>query len=106
MKITTYGVLATALLLIPALRGANAKTYKHASKYQIAILDQNLRVATGTDVTLAKTTTDAKLDGGGQGIHLLHTDGGDYRVEAPVNKGSSIMSALASLISSQSPAPK
>lgn len=96
MKIATYGVLATALLLIPALGGANAKTYKHASEYQVAILDQNLRVATGTDVTLAKTTTDAKLDGGGQGIHLLHTVAGDYRVEAPVNKGLSIISAMGS----------
>jgi hypothetical protein len=59
-------------------------------------LDQNLRIATGNDVTLAKNTTDAKLGGGGQGIHLLHTDAGDYRVEAPVNKGLSILSALGS----------
>jgi len=97
MKVKTYGILATALLLVPALGfAADAKTYKHASEYKIAILDQNLRVATGNDVTLAKTTTDAKLGGGGQGVHLLHTDGGDYRVEAPVNKGLSIMSALGS----------
>jgi hypothetical protein len=72
------------------------KTYKHASEYQVAILDQNLRVATGSDVTLGKNMTDAKLSGGGQGIHLLHTDGGDYRVEAPVNSGMSILSALGS----------
>jgi len=53
-------------------------------------------VATGNDVTLAKTTTDAKLSGGGQGIHLLHTDAGDYRVEAPINKGLSFLSAMGS----------
>lgn len=75
---------------------ASGKTYKHAAEYQVAVLDQNLRVATSSDVTLAKTTTDAKLDGGGQGIHLLHTDAGDYRVEAPVNKGLSFLSAMAS----------
>jgi hypothetical protein len=74
----------------------DAKTYKHAPQYQVAILDQNLRVATGSDVTLARTETDAKLGSGGQGIHLLHTDAGDYRVEAPVNKGLSIMSAMTS----------
>lgn len=71
------------------------KTYKHASEYQVAILDQNLRVATGSDVTQSKNMTDAKLGPGGQGIHLLHTDSGNYRVEAPVNKGGSFMNALA-----------
>jgi hypothetical protein len=96
MKETTCTALAVALMLIPALGLAkDAKTYKHASEYQVAILDQTLRVATGTDVTLAKTNTDAKLSGGGQGIHLLHTDAGDFRVEAPVNKGMSFMSAMA-----------
>ena len=75
---------------------ANVKNYKHASAYNIAILDQNLRVTTGSDVTLGKTRTDAKLGGGGQSIHILHTDAGDYRVEAPVNKGLSIISALGS----------
>jgi len=40
--------------------------------------------------------TDAKLSGGGQGIHLLHTDAGDFRVEAPINKGLSILSAMGS----------
>src|SRR5690242_17439716 len=75
--------MATALLFIPALGFAkDAKTYKHASEYQVATLDQNLRVETGSDATLAKNTTDAKLIVG-QGIHLLHTDAGDYRVEAP-----------------------
>ena len=97
MNVTLCGAVATALLFIPVLGFAKgAKTYKHASEYQVAILDQNLRVSTGNDVTLAKNTTDAKLGPGGQGIHLLHTDGGDYRVEAPVNKGLSILSALGS----------
>lgn len=73
-----------------------AKTYKHASSYQVATLDQNLRVVTGSDVTTAKTITDAKLGGYGQGIHLLHTDAGDFRVEAPVNKGLTILSAMGS----------
>lgn len=85
------------MLLLPfTLVCENVKTYKHASEYQIAILDENLRVATGTDATLAKNTTDAKLAPFGQGIHLLHTDAGDYRVEAPINKGASILSAMAS----------
>jgi hypothetical protein len=97
VKITTYGVTATALLLIPALSfAADAKTYKHASEYQVGMLDQNIRVATGRDLTLGKSTTDAKLSGGSQGIHILHTDTGDFRVEAPVNKGMSVMSALGS----------
>jgi hypothetical protein len=97
MKIASCSAVAAALFLIPALGFAtDIKTYKHVTDYQVAILDQNLRVATGSDVTLAKTATDAKLDGGGQGIHLLHTDGGDYRVEAPVNKGLSILSAMGS----------
>lgn len=77
-------------------QGKDKKTYKHVSEYQLAVLDQNLRVATGSDVTLAKNSTDAKLGPGGQGIHLLHTDAGDYRVEAPVNKGMTILSAMAS----------
>jgi hypothetical protein len=87
-------VLLVSLLALPVF-AKDAKTYKHASEYQVAVLDQNLRVTTGTDVTLAKTSTDAKLGGGGQGIHLLHTDAGDFRVEAPVNKGLSFMSAMA-----------
>jgi len=97
MKVTPCGAVVMALLFIPALGFAkDAKTFKHASEYQVAILDQNLRVATGSDATLGKTGTDAKLGAGGQGIHLLHTDAGDYRVEAPINKGLSILSAMAS----------
>jgi len=89
--------VAAALLLVSTLGFAkDGKTYKHASEYQLAILDQNLRVYTGSDATLAKTETDAKLGAGGQGIHLLHTDAGDYHVEAPVNKGMSFLSAMAS----------
>jgi hypothetical protein len=97
MKTATYRAIATGLLLFPSiLLCQNAKTYKHASEYQMAILDQNLRVATGSDVTLAKNTTDAKLGSGGQGIHLLHTEAGDYRVEAPINKGATFLSAMSS----------
>jgi hypothetical protein len=97
MKVATYGAVAVALLLTSAICSAkDAKTYKHASEYQVAVLDENLRVVTGGDVTLAKSGTDAKLGGGSQGIHLLHTDAGDYRVEAPVNTGLSILSAMGS----------
>jgi hypothetical protein len=98
MKVTRLAA-ATALLSISVLgfaKDKEAKTYKHAAQYQVATLDQTLRVETGNDVTLAKNMTDAKLGPGGQGIHLLHTDAGDYRVEAPVNKGLSILSALGS----------
>jgi hypothetical protein len=97
MKTVSCTAVVAALFLISALGfAADRKTYKHAAEYQLAILDQNLLVATGNDVTLAKTTTDAKLSGGGQGIHLLHTDAGDYRVEAPINKGLSFLSAMGS----------
>lgn len=89
-----YSLIALSILTATNLNAQ--KTYKHASQYQVAILDQNLRVETGTDVTLAKTQTDGKLSGGGQGIHLLHTDTGDYRVEAPVNKGLTFLSAMGS----------
>jgi hypothetical protein len=91
--VLTY--LAIIVALFPALGyGKDAKVYRHASEFQVATLDQTLRVQTGNDVTLGKTRTDAKLDGGSQGIHLLYTDQGDFRVEAPVNKGLSIVSAL------------
>lgn len=82
--------------MLPATNLNAQKTYKHTAQYQVAILDQNLQVVTGGDQTLAKTQTGAKLGGGGQGIHLLHTDAGDYRVEAPVNKGMTFLSAMAS----------
>jgi hypothetical protein len=97
MKITACWAVVTALLLLPALGSAkDSKTYKHASQYQVATLDQNLRVETGSDVTLAKSQTDAKLSGGSQGIHLLYTERGNYRVEAPVNKGLTFLSAMGS----------
>lgn len=98
MKVTSHLIAALALLPmgILSLNAQNSgKTYKHAAQYQVAILDQNLRVDTGNDATLAKTQTDSKLGAGGQGIHLLHTDAGDFRVEAPVNKGASFLSAVA-----------
>lgn len=71
------------------------KSYKHAAKYQVAVLDETIRLHTGADLTAGKNATDAKLDRGGQGIHYLHTDAGDYRVEAPVNKGATFLTALA-----------
>jgi len=71
------------------------KTYKHASGYLVAVLDETIRIHTGSDVTVSRTSTDAKLDQGGQGVHCLHTDSGDYRVEAPVNSGASFLAAMA-----------
>jgi hypothetical protein len=73
----------------------DTKTYRHAAQYQMGTLDKSFRITTGSDVTLGKTQTDAKLDDGGQGIHLLYTDAGNYRVEAPVNKGRTFALALA-----------
>jgi hypothetical protein len=88
MKAFASVAIAVVMLLVPALGFAkDGKTYKHAAEYQVATLDQTLRVNTGSDVTLAKSGTDAKLSSGGQGIHLLYTDQGNFRVEAPVNKG-------------------
>jgi hypothetical protein len=95
-KLFTFVAVAAALLSPVLGFGKDEKTYKHASQYQVATLDQNLRVETGTDITLARTQTDAKLGGGGQGIHLLYTARGNYRVEAPINKGLSILSAMGS----------
>lgn len=97
MKFRTYAAITYfSALSVTCLLSAEspAKTYKHASQYQVAVLDQSLRVETGNDVTLSRTSTDAKVSGGGQGIHLLHTDAGDYRVEAPVNKGLTFLSAM------------
>jgi hypothetical protein len=85
-------IVLTAMLLATTVYAQ--KTYNHASEYQVAVLDENARVGTGTDATLSRTSTGAKLDQGGQGFHFLHTDHGNYRVEAPVNKGMSILSAL------------
>lgn len=92
-------VVIASVIMLPGVSGLNGqssgKAYKHAAQYQVAVLDQNLRVFTGGDATLTRTQTDSKLNSGGQGIHLLYTDAGDYRVEAPVNKGASFMSAMA-----------
>jgi len=94
MKSLLYVLIALSMLA--ATRVNAQKTYKHASQYQVAILDQNMQLSTGLDTTLGKTATDAKLSSGGQGFHFLHTENGDFRVEAPVNKGASIISALGS----------
>jgi hypothetical protein len=83
------------LALILLAPGAFAqKSYKHAPEYIVAVLDQSQVLATGNDVTLGKTMTDAKLSPGGQGFHFLHTESGDYRVEAPVNSGRSFVAAM------------
>lgn len=96
MKNVFVGTVSIALLLVSAYGfPTDTKTYKHASQYQLATLDRNLRVVTGSDVTVAKTMIDAKLDSGGQGIHLLYTDQGNYRAEAPVNKGRTLGAAFA-----------
>jgi hypothetical protein len=87
-----------AIILMSLMLAGSAfaqKTYNHASEYQVAVLDESTRIGTGADATLGKTSTDAKLNGGGQGFHFLHTDHGNYRVEAPVNKGMSFMAAMA-----------
>lgn len=94
MKRFFWGVALTTLFVMPGF-AKDAKTYKHASQYQVATLDRSFRISTGSDVTASKTMTDAKLDTGGQGIHLLYTQQGNFRVEAPVNKGASFLSAMA-----------
>lgn len=99
MKGTTGAVMAALFLFVLAapglIRAQTAKTYKHASEYQVAVLDQTVNVATGADITRASTQTDAKLNGGGQNFHMLYNQQGNYRIEAPVNKGASILAALA-----------
>jgi len=89
-------IVALILVSLALMGSALAqKTYNHASEYQVAVLDESTRLSTGVDATLGKTRTDAKLNGGGQGFHFLHTDSGNYRVEAPVNKGMTFLSAMA-----------
>jgi len=95
LRLRAFRALLLSILICPIAAVGSGKTYKHASEYQVAVLDQTVRVYTGSDATLGHTSTDAKLDQGGQGIHLLHTDTGDYRVEAPVNTGASILAAMA-----------
>ena len=58
---TCFLFLSSALVCQIALAGSQ-KTYKHASEYQVAVLDQTVRIQTGTDATLGHTSTDAKLD--------------------------------------------
>jgi hypothetical protein len=89
-------VALTTLFFMPVSGHAHdKKSYKHAAQYQLATLDKSFRVATGNDVTLGKSQTDAKLDSGGQGMHMLYTEQGNFRVEAPVNKGRSFGNAFA-----------
>lgn len=88
------GCIALILSVSSLAFAQNHKTYKHSTEYIVAALDQNAQIATGSDLTLGKTQTDAKLSGGTQDFHFLHTDAGDYRVEAPVNKGASFLTAM------------
>lgn len=95
MHCKTWTALAVLFLSLPVIASAQKKTYKHASEYQMGMLDEQLRVYTGSDATVANSRTDAKLNSGTQGIHLLHNEQGNYRVEAPVNTGASILAAMA-----------
>jgi hypothetical protein len=88
-----FNLTVSVLVLLSVVSFAQ-KSYKHASEYEVGVLDESTMVGTGTDATLGKTATDAKLGRGGQGFHFLHTDDGNYRVEAPINTGMSILSAL------------
>lgn len=92
--------LALTTLCLSAF-GQTKKSYKHAAQYEVATLDKTIRLTTGTDVTAGKSQTDAKLDAGGQGMHFLYTDHGNFRVEAPVNKGRSFANALATGMNNQ-----
>ncbi len=95
MRLRAFCALFLSVLVCGIAFAGGQKTYKHASEFQVAILDQTIRVYTGSDATLGHSSTDAKLDQGGQGVHFLHTDSGDYRVEAPVNTGATILAAMA-----------
>ncbi len=95
MRLRAFCALFLFSFVLKAIFASDKKAYKHASGYQVAVLDQTIRIHTGGDTTLGRTSTDAKLDQGGQGVHFLHTDAGDYRVEAPVNSGASILAAMA-----------
>jgi hypothetical protein len=95
LRLRAFCALLLSALVCPIAVAGTGKTYKHASEYQVAVLDQTIRVQTGSDLTLGHTSTDAKLDQGGQGFHFLHTEAGDYRVEAPINTGASILAAMA-----------
>lgn len=65
------------------------------SAYQVGVLDETVQVQGGVDETMAATETGAKLSLAGEGIHILYTDQGTYRVEAPINKGMTILGAMA-----------
>lgn len=89
---------ATIALLALAAVSASAvdKTYKHVTEYKLGVLDETLRVATvQNDVTEARTKTDSKLGPGGQGIHVIVTDAGTFRVESPVNGGKTFLAGMA-----------
>ena len=95
MRLRAFCALLSSALVCHIAAAGGGKTYKHAVEYQVAVLDQTIRLHTGSDATIGHTSIDAKLDEGGQGVHFLHTDNGDYRVEAPVNSGATILAAMA-----------
>jgi len=95
LRLRVFRALLLSALGCQIAFAGGPKTYKHVSEFQVAVLDQTIRLNTGSDATLGHTSTEAKLDQGGQGVHFLHTDAGDYRVEAPVNTGASILAAMA-----------
>lgn len=96
MRLRALFALPLLAIINPFVWATAPKSYKHASEYQVAVLDETVRLHTGNDVTASHTSTDAKLDTGGQGMHFLHTDSGDYRVEAPINSGLSVLASLGS----------
>ena len=93
MKLTSCTLLTLALLFCPiaglAKPPKGTKTYKHVAEYQVAILDEHTQTDSATDLTWG-------ANGNGQGVHLLHTDAGNYRVESPINKGLTMLSAMGS----------
>ncbi len=95
MRLRAFCALLTSVSVCTVAVAGSGKPYKHAPEYQVAVLDQTIRVNTESDATLGYTSTDAKFYQGGQGVHLLHTDSGDYRVEAPANTCANILAVIA-----------
>ena len=73
----------------------STKSYKHAAQFITGILDETWELSNGQDATLGRSSTDNKISGGSQGVYYIHTDEGNYRVEAPLNSGMNILSAMA-----------
>jgi len=87
------------LLLIPVYGFAKTKTYKHASEYQIGMLEMTIRKEFSNVETIAKTVTDRNLSSGNTlGFYILYTDAGFYRVQSPINKGLTYLSIVDSAL--------